>query len=105
MKKLRIKKKCYILQRNYLINPILKLSYKHEIGHFLFISNIISNGMFMYRILIIAIAYIFLTYFLEFYEESSITYSKIKVRCSSNIQKKNISKVLKTKGKKQLNLY
>lgn len=61
--------------------------------------------MFMYRILIIVIACIFLIYFLEFCEESGITYSEIKVHCSSNIRKKNISRNLKTKGKKQLNLY
>lgn len=55
--------------------------------------------MFMHHVytLIIVVACIFLIYFLELCEES-VTYSELKVRCSSNIQKKKRTKILKTKG-------
>lgn len=55
--------------------------------------------MFMYHvgILIIVIAFIFLIYFLELCEES-VTYTELK-DCSSSIQKKEITRILKPKGK------
>lgn len=45
------------------------------------------------------IACIFLTYFLEFCDES-VTYSELKLRDSSNIQKRKLTRIWKAKGKK-----
>ena len=49
-------------------------------------------------ILIIVVEYIFIIYLLEFCEKS-VTYSQLRIHCSSNIQKKNVTRNLKIKGK------